>query len=359
MGLDNSTPSDAMLNLPPVSVIFGTSALMQGLRQKVERVSATEFPVLIQGESGTGKEVICKLIHNLSSRRAAPIIKVSCPAIPGTLIEAELFGYEKGSFTGAVATKPGRVELAEGGTLFLDEISELELPLQAKLLQVLQDGRFARIGSVENRQVDVRLICSTNRRLESLAMAGEFREDLFYRINVMNLLVPPLRDRREDIPIIAEYLLDLYNVRFKARMRAFSPAVTEKLQNHPWPGNIRQLENVIKRYVILGTEDGIWGDLEDQGSLPIAPDLSPSGTIPLKKVMRQVVRDMEKGIILKALQYHSWNRKKAARALGISYQALLYKMQQAQIRPPVPSQSMLPMAEKAAAATSPISYPKQ
>ena len=359
MELESSTPSEEMHNLPPVSVIFGTSALMQALHQKVERVSATEFPVLIQGENGTGKEVICKLIHNWSIRHAAPIVKVSCPAIPGTLIEAELFGYEKGSFTGAVATKPGRVELADGGTLFLDEISELELSLQAKLLQVLQDGRFARIGSVENRQVDVRVICSTNRRLESLAMSGEFREDLFYRINVMNLLMPPLRERREDIPLIAEYLLDLYNVRFNARMRAFSPAVTEKLQNHPWPGNIRQLENVIKRYVILGTEDGIWGDLEEQESLPIAPDLSPSGTIPLKKVMRQVVRDMEKGIILKALQYHSWNRKKAARALGISYQALLYKMQQAQIRPPAPSQRMLPMADKAAAATSPISYPKQ
>src|SRR5262250_1255025 len=240
--------------IPPEPVVFGHSETMQSLRERMDKVASANVPVLIQGESGTGKDIIARMIHGLSPWRTGPFVKVNCPAIPGTLLESELFGYEKGAFTGAYGSKPGRVEMAHRGTLFLDEISELDLALQSKLLQLLQDGQFCRIGAQEDKKVEVRVVCATNRHLESEIEAGTFRQDLFYRINVVNLHMPPLRERRGDIEELANYFLESYNRKYNCRAKPLSTEVLTVLQKYHWPGNIRELENLIKRYVILGHE---------------------------------------------------------------------------------------------------------
>ena len=234
---------------------------MQAVRSRLAKVAAANVPVLINGESGTGKDIIARMIHMLSPWKSGPYVKVNCPAIPGTLLESELFGYEKGAFTGAFGSKPGRVELAHRGTLFLDEISELDLSLQSKLLQLLQDGQFCRIGAQEDKKVEVRVVCATNRHLESEIESGTFRQDLFYRINVVNLHMPALRERRGDIEDLANYFLEYYNRKFNCRARPLSSEVFGVLQKYHWPGNIRELENMIKRYVILGHEEVITNDL--------------------------------------------------------------------------------------------------
>jgi two-component system response regulator AtoC len=254
---------------------------------------------------------------------------VNCPAIPGTLLESELFGYEKGAFTGAYGTKPGRVEMAHRGTLFLDEISELDMALQSKLLQLLQDGQFCRIGAQEDKKVEVRVVCATNRKLEEEIAAGNFRADLFYRINVVNLHMPPLRERASDIPQLISYFLEYYNRKFNARAVAPSADLMNALKKYHWPGNVRELENLMKRYVILGTEESISGDLHPREQDFFNADISVDGPISLKKITRQAVRELERKIILKVLQHHHWNRKQAARALNISYRALLYKIRDA------------------------------
>ena len=231
--------------IPPESVVFGRLETMQSLREQMDKVASANVPVLIQGESGTGKDIIARMIHGRSPWRTGPFVKVNCPAIPGTLLESELFGYEKGAFTGAYGAKPGRVEMAHRGTLFLDEISELDLGLQSKLLQVLQDGQFCRIGAQEDKKVEVRVVCATNRRLEEEIDAGTFRQDLFYRINVVNLHMPPLRERRGDIEDLAAYFLEYYNRKYNGRARPLSADVVATLQKYHWPGNIRELENLI------------------------------------------------------------------------------------------------------------------
>ena len=234
---------------------------MQAIRARLARVAAANVPVLITGESGTGKDIIARLIHGLSPWKAGPYVKVNCPAIPGTLLESELFGYEKGAFTGAFGSKPGRVEMAHRGTLFLDEISELDTSLQSKLLQLLQDGQFCRIGAQEDKKVEVRVVCATNRDLQEEIETGTFRQDLFYRINVVNLRMPSLRERRGDIEDLCAYFLEYYNRKFNCRARPLSTEVLAVLQKYHWPGNIRELENLIKRYVILGNEEVITNDL--------------------------------------------------------------------------------------------------
>jgi len=254
---------------------------------------------------------------------------VNCPAIPGTLLESELFGYEKGAFTGAYGTKPGRVEMAHRGTLFLDEISELDLGLQSKLLQLLQDGQFCRIGAQEDKKVKVRVVCATNRKLEEEIDNGTFRGDLFYRINVVNLHLPPLRERKGDVEDLANYFLEYYNRKYNARARALSPELMVILKKYHWPGNIRELENVMKRYVILGNEEVITSDLVTREQEYFDPDIPIDGPISLKKITRQAVRELERKVILKVLQANHWNRKQAARALSISYRALLYKIRDA------------------------------
>jgi two-component system response regulator AtoC len=306
---------------------------MNSLRDRLGKVASANVPVLIHGESGTGKDIIARMVHCLSPWKSGPFVKVNCPAIPGTLLESELFGYERGAFTGAYGSKPGRVEMAHRGTLFLDEISELDMSLQSKLLQLLQDGQFCRIGAQADKKVEVRIVCATNRKLEEEIENGTFRQDLFYRINVVNLFMPPLRERRNDIENLANYFLDYYNRKYNCRAKAISPELMEVLQKYHWPGNVRELENLVKRYVILGSEDVITSDLQPRDPDLLTTDINFDGPISLKKLTRQATRALERKIILKVLHNHHWNRKQAARTLNISYRALLYKIRDAGLPP--------------------------
>ncbi len=328
-----STLATSIGEIPPETVVFGQSEVMQALRERMDKVASANVPVLIEGESGTGKDIIARMIHGLSPWRTGPFVKVNCPAIPGTLLESELFGYEKGAFTGAYGAKPGRVELAHRGTLFLDEISELDLALQSKLLQLLQDGQFCRIGAQEDKKVEVRVVCATNRQLEQEIETGTFRQDLFYRINVVNLHLPPLRERRNDVPDLAGYFLEYYNRKYNCRARELSAELMSAMQKYRWPGNIRELENMVKRYVILGSEEVISSDLVTREQEYFNPEINLDGPISLKKLTRQATRELERKVILKVLQAHHWNRKQAARALSISYRALLYKIRDAGLPP--------------------------
>ena len=328
-----SSLTQSLGDIPPESIVFGRSDIMRSVRDRLSKVAGANVPVLIQGESGTGKDIIARMVHGLSPWKTGPYVKVNCPAIPGTLLESELFGYEKGAFTGAYGSKPGRVEMAHRGTLFLDEISELDAALQSKLLQLLQDGQFCRIGAQEDKKVEVRVVCATNRRLEEEIENGTFRQDLFYRINVVNVSLPPLRERRADIAELANYFLDFYNRKYNCRAKALSPELMNVLEKYHWPGNIRELENLMKRYVILGNEDAITNDLVAREPQYLNPEINLDGPISLKKITRQAVHELEKKVILKVLQNHHWNRKQAARTLGISYRALLYKIREAGLPP--------------------------
>jgi two-component system response regulator AtoC len=323
----------AIGDIPPEAIVFGSSEAMQALRERLGKVASANVPVLIHGESGTGKDIIARLVHALSPWKTGPFVKVNCPAIPGTLLESELFGYERGAFTGAYGAKPGRVEMAHRGTLFLDEISELDMSLQAKLLQLLQDGQFCRIGAQADKKVEVRIVCATNRRLEEEIENGTFRQDLYYRINVVNLFMPPLRERRGDIEDLAKYFLEFYNRKYNCKARPISAELMEVLQKYHWPGNIRELENLMKRYVILGSEDVISTDLQPREADLLTTDINFDGPISLKKLTRQATRALERKIILKVLHNHHWNRKQAARTLNISYRALLYKIRDAGLPP--------------------------
>ena len=316
-------------DLPPEEVIFGQTVEMQAVRRKVEKVATANVPVLIQGENGTGKEVIATVIHCRSPWGSGPFVKVNCAAIPGTLLESELFGYEKGAFTGANNCKPGRVELANHGTLFLDEITELDHTLQAKLLQLLQDGQFCRIGGQEERHVEVRVICATNRDPSAEIEAGTFRRDLFYRINVLNLRLPALRERKGDIPNLMGYFLDLFQQKFNREVAPLSRHVLQLLEAYPWPGNIRELENLMKRYVILGSEEVIISELMAREPSPASPAMRFEGSVLLKKISRQAAQELERKVIAEALAANNWNQKRTAQALNISYRALLYKIRQA------------------------------
>jgi two-component system response regulator AtoC len=328
-----SNPEDRTTNFPPLSVILGRSTIMQSVRQKIEKAASSGVPILIQGDSGTGKGLMALFIHNISAQRSAPFIKVNCAAIPGALLESELFGYEKGAFTGAQAVKPGRVELADGGTLFLDGINDIDMSLQAKLLQLLQDGQFTRIGGQEDRKVRIRVICATNRRLEDEIAAGRFRRDLFYRINVVSVEMPTLRERSGDIRELAAYFLENHGVRHNLPVKPLSQDAMTLLEKHPWPGNIRELENMMERYVILGSEDAISTELLSWEHSQTVQETQVEGQIHLKKVTRQAVHDLEKKIILTVLEANRWNRKRTASALKISYRALLYKIRRAGLPP--------------------------
>lgn len=328
---DDKVKAEATLavGVLPDSLVFGQSEVMRAVRLKVEKVAAANVPVLIRGESGTGKEVIARLIHARSPWGSGPFVKVNCPAIPGTLVESELFGYQQGAFTGANGTKPGRVEMAKHGTLFLDEIAELEPGLQAKLLQLLQDGQFCPIGGQEDKQIEARVVCATNRNLEEEIRKGSFRQDLFYRINVVSIHMPTLRERAADIPLMCDSLRQMYSERFDRAARPLSARKLEVLQRYHWPGNIRELENLIKRYVILGSEDVINLETTESRGALAEPEGVISNVLSLKKVTREAMRELEGKIIVKALQANNWNRRRAASALEISYRALLYKLKEA------------------------------
>jgi len=315
--------------LPSDEVIFGRSAPMQPIRQMVNKILATDLPVLIQGENGTGKGILAQYIHAHSRFASGACVKVNCAAIPGPLLESELFGHEKGAFTDANSARPGYVEHAHNGTLFLDEISELDLSLQAKTLQLLQDGTYSRIGDTQERRSNTRIICATNRNLADEIAAGRFRQDLFYRINVVTLNLPPLRERREDIPLLADYFLTQLNAKYERDAPPFSEEILQAFTHQEWRGNVRELENLVARYAILGGLDPVAADRALKRPSIIPLKVSVDGTVSLKHIAKQAIREMESNVILQVLRENKWNRRKAASVLNISYRSLIYKIQEA------------------------------
>jgi two-component system, NtrC family, response regulator AtoC len=320
--------------LPPEDVIFGRSSAMQQVRRLATKICGTNVPVLLSGGGGTGKEVLARWIHSHSPWNSGQFVKVNCAAIPGSLLESELFGYEKGAFTGAHASKPGRVELAHNGTLFMDEIADLSLGLQSKLLQFLQDGRFSRIGDQLERVVEARLICATSKNLEEEIDAGRFRADLYYRINVVRLRLPRLRERGEDIPLMAEYFRAQFQEKFSKQSEPLSGDMLRYLQRLDWPGNIRELSNGIARHVLIGAEANV---VQQPAAKRLERDPEGSSgvrTVPLKQLAREAVRERERSLIFETLQANQWNRRRTAEALKISYRALIYKIRNAGLLAP-------------------------
>jgi two-component system response regulator AtoC len=346
--------------------LFGGSESMNEVRDLIEQVADTDVTVLVRGESGTGKELVARAIHERSLRKEKPFVKVNCAALPTELLESELFGFEKGAFTGAIQHKPGKFEFANHGTMFLDEIGEMSFPLQAKLLQVVQDGEFSRLGGKADVQVNVRLIAATNRDLESAVAQGQFREDLYFRLNVVTINLPPLRERREEIPLLIDHFLKKYAVQYNRPHTSVSDDLHRQLLDYKWPGNVRQLENMVKRMVVLGTEAPIFKELQQsttplvaRAALPIAfparvvvpqppplPVVMPAasaavaaagsngaldltgGSVSLKEIARKAAQEAERTLIQRMLTRTCWNRKEAAEILGISYKALLYKIKE-------------------------------
>ena len=311
--------------------IITTDRRMRDLVTLAKTVAQSKATVLIQGESGTGKELIAHLVHQSSSRAARPFIAINCAAIPENLLESELFGHERGAFTGAVSSKSGKFELANGGTLLLDEISEMDIRLQAKLLRVIQEGEVDRIGGRRPVPVDVRIIATTNRNLADCVKAGTFREDLFYRLNVVNLTPPPLRERMGDVRMLAQHFIQSFSNRGGKRIQAISPDAMQILEAHQWPGNVRELENTLERSAIVAQNDVLQAaDIHFQSG-------SSDGEVTLAAAEAQMnssmgwapgttLNDIERNVILDALKYHSGNRTHTAKALGISIRTLRNKL---------------------------------
>jgi two-component system response regulator AtoC len=349
------------------TTLFGHSAKMAEIRDLIERVADTDVAVLIRGESGTGKGLVARALCSSSLRRDQPFVTVPCGTLSTELLESQLFGFERGAFTGATQHKPGRFEFANHGTMFLDEIGAMSLPLQARLLQVMRDGEFLRLGGKRGVHVDVRIVAATSQDLEQAVVSGQLHEDLFLRLNVVCIKMPPLRERREEVPPLCDYFLKKYSVHYNTPYPGLSPDTMRLLMDYDWPGNVRELENLIKRTVMLGTEAGIkkniahgieraalrleWPvDLRQPSvsragstlsSAPPAPPAPPIPTPPagtaaeaaagncsLKNVSRIAARGAERELIFKMLQHTHWNRKETAEILGISYKALLYKIKE-------------------------------
>ena len=353
------------------TMLFGHSERMAEVQDLIERVADTDVTVLIRGESGTGKELVARALCSTSLRQDKPFVKVNCAALPTELLESELFGFERGAFTGAIQHKPGKFEFANHGTMFLDEIGDMSFPLQGKLLQVLQDGEFSRLGGKHDVHVDVRVVAATNKDLEQAVVDGLFREDLFFRLNVVCIHMPPLRERREEVPILCDHFLKKYSVQYNKPYLELSPDTIRLFMDYDWPGNIRELENLIKRTVVLGTEAPIRKELTHGiamaaqrmqatnsrhaaaahgrafaavgagtglGASPMNPaQLTPTelacaaadaGHYSLKDISRTAAREAERELIFKMLQQTRWNRKETAEILGISYKALLYKIKE-------------------------------
>jgi DNA-binding NtrC family response regulator len=320
--------------------LVGQSNEMKLIYGIIDKVADTPSTVLISGESGTGKELVAKALHERSSRRHKPFIKINCAAIPKTLMESEMFGYEKGAFTGANSSKPGRFELADGGTLFLDEIGEIPVEMQVKLLRAIQESEFERVGGIKTLKVDVRLITATNRDLEKEVKDGNFREDLFYRLNVVPLKLPPLRERRSDIPLLVEHILQKFNERLKKSVEGISREALDRLCERSWPGNIRELENVLERTILfcstnrieesdLPREEATGGEIvramasSDSGGVVSEP---LTGDTSLKDLVRAETNKIERELIAKALDETSGNVTQAAKKLKISRKSLQMKM---------------------------------
>jgi two-component system response regulator AtoC len=310
-----------------MEIVYGSSSEMASVRAMLERVANTSLPVLLQGESGTGKDILARCIHQYSERRHNSMVKVTCPAIPSTLIESELFGYEKGAFTGAHAAKRGRVELADRGTLFLDEVGGLSTAIQAKLLQFLQDGTFMRVGGQEQRHVDTRLVCADNGNLRQRTEDGVFRLDFLFRINAITIDLPPLRRRAVDIPMLIDYFFARYTEIFQCQPKPLSAEVRQLMQRFHWPGNIRQLENMIRCYVLVDSEEALVSEMAASVPRWSSSQLDLSHPISLKKITQAAINDIEREIIIKVLQAHGWNRQQTAKWLNISYRSLFYKLE--------------------------------
>jgi len=327
--MNSVSPLDqtGMQEMPPMEIIYGSSAEMALVRAKLERIAKTDLPVLLQGESGTGKDIFARCIHQYSDRRHHAMVKVTCPAIPSTLIESELFGYDKGAFTGAYAAKRGRVELAHMGTLFLDEVGSLNLSVQAKLLQFLQDGSFMRVGGQEQRSVNARLICADNGNLRQQTGEGAFRLDFLFRINAITIELPPLRRRAVDIPQLIDYFVSRYTRMFHCQPKPLSQEVLQLMRKFHWPGNIRQLENMIRCYVLVDSEEALVSELASSVPRWNSAQLDLSHPFSLKKITKAAVNDIEREIIVRVLQAHGWNRQRTAKWLNISYRSLFYKLQ--------------------------------
>lgn len=321
-------------------LVFSNNKKMTDIKSIIEQVAETNITVLVRGESGTGKELVARAIHATSLRRDKPFVKVLCTALPDNLLESELFGYEKGAFTGAMRRKPGKFELANTGSIFLDEIGDMHPSLQSKLLQVLQDGEFARVGGESDVKVDVRVIAATNKDLDRAVKEGTFREDLFFRLNVISIIVPPLRERKEDIPFLIEHFLNKYNLQYNKGLKKLSEETMARFMEYNWPGNVRELENMIKRVVILGNEKTVLTrfksldahtDFGYQNEVQIiktdkAKKAAPDNGFSLKSVNKRAIAEVEKETIKDILNKTRWNRKEAAQLLKISYKSLLNKI---------------------------------
>jgi two-component system response regulator AtoC len=343
---ESQTGTPTVAGAPPREVVSCNPQMMK-MRELASQVADTDVPVLILGESGVGKEVMARHIHYSSSRRNEQMLKVNCAALPSELLESELFGYERGAFTGALRDKPGKFELAGRGTIFLDEIGEMSPLLQAKLLHVLQDGEFTRLGGTKPQCSSARVVAATNQRLEECVAEGTFREDLYYRLNVIRMEIPPLRDRREDIAPLCTFLINVYSNRYKRPVREIPPDLMEAIENYSWPGNVRQLENIIKRFVILPDVKLALGELvepETPAEVPAARAVAAASsavsspavelskdTASLKKLSSLAAERVEREVVLRTLNEVNWNRKLAAKKLSISYKALLNKIKRWQI----------------------------
>ena len=309
---------------------------MREIESQCRLVARTDIPILVLGESGTGKEVATLFIHKMSARGHSSFMKVNCAAMPADLLESELFGYEQGAFTGAVKSKPGKFEICNNGTIFLDEIGEMPSVLQAKLLQVLQDGSFSRLGGRNSIKVNVRVIAATNIDIKAAIAQKTFREDLYYRLNGFTLKMPPLRERPEEIPILARHFMRKVAAKYDRDPLPMSQALLSVFSRHPWPGNLRELENTVKRYFILGNEQAIIDELTPRlGTESLAPDVEDNNDgASLKHLVRNLKDSAEAAAIAKTLEGTGWNRKAAASSLQISYKALLYKIKQYKLIPP-------------------------
>jgi DNA-binding NtrC family response regulator len=315
--------------------IIGRTPAMRGVFDLVDKIADSPTTVLVTGESGTGKELVARAIHQQSARTAQPFIQVNCGAIPENLFESELFGHERGAFTGAVTSRPGRFELAHGGTLFLDEIGELPRDMQVKLLRVLQERRFERVGGVRSIEVDVRLVAATNRDLAAEVKAGRFREDLYYRLNVVPVQLPPLRERPDDIPLLVEHFIARFNKRLGREVHGVTPEATAAMMAHPWPGNIRELENLIERAVLLAEQPLIGlGAMPGLDGAPSAPPEAPEDIedMGLKDYVRAYTAKLERARIRRVLKAEGGNVTRAARRLEISRKSLQMKMKEYGLR---------------------------
>jgi DNA-binding NtrC family response regulator len=310
-----------------------SSKRMREIEAQAQLVARSDIPVLILGESGTGKEIVAMYTHQMSRRSGRMFLKVNCAAMPADLLESELFGYEQGAFTGAVKSKPGKFETCDGGTIFLDEIGEMPPALQAKLLHVLQDGTFSRLGSRGPTKTDVRIIAATNVNMKDAMARKTFREDLYYRLNGLSLVLPPLRERLDEIPAMANYFMRKGAKKYELQSLPISPALLEAFAQYSWPGNLRELENVINRYLILQDEKTVIAELDQAKYAPHdkAQDHVEAGG--LKKLVRGLKGEAESSVIAGVLEETGWNRKAAANDLQISYKALLYKIKQYDLSP--------------------------